>query len=542
MTMDRRKFLELMGCSVALASLSGCSSLSRIEPQSQLPWIDPTDVDDLVVGPGIRKKILIKWGDKIAVDTKGEDVFFGTNNDFTAFIPFNKSNPLDGIMMVNHESCHSLFVSGYDDKKNISKSIEQVHQEQKSVGISLLRLTKRDDEWGVQFNDAYNRRISALDPIPLVSSRPIDGSLEAMGTLANCAGGITPWNTFLTCEENYDIFYGEYFYKVSHRKKKKVIRQRTFPSKELNWSLYEDRSPEHYGWVVEVQPLTGKAQKLTALGRFSHEGATCTRSKDGKVVVYMGDDSNNECLYKFISDRSDSLQSGTLYVASLEKRQWIPLDIRKNADLKRKFKDQTELLIRTREAARVVGASKLDRPEDIEINPRNGDVIVALTNNLSNKNPYGSLLKIKEDQGDHGSLSFQHETFLTGGLETGLSCPDNMAFDARGNLWVTNDISDDKMNHGEYKKFKNNGLYFVPMSGPQAGKVYQVASAPRDAEITGPMWLPDQQTLVVSVQHPGAETKSLDKLTSSWPEGNGQIPKSAVVALSGPGLTRLMNM
>ena len=215
---------------------------------------------------------------------------------------------------------------------------------------------------------------------------------------------------------------------------------------------------------MEVDPLKGAAKKLTSLGRFAHECATCITSKDGRVVVYSGDDKADQCLYKFISDRPDSLESGELFVANLRKGQWISLDIEKQPILKANFKDQTEVLTFCREAAALVGGSKLDRPEDIEINPQNGEVLVTLTNNMKRFNFHGSILKIVE-QGDHSSLKFKAQDFLVGGHSTGLSSPDNLAFDRNGNLWVCSDMSSKQMAKPIYFPFKNNGLLLYSSIG-----------------------------------------------------------------------------
>lgn len=542
---SRRQFLEFLGASsltVATASLvpnflSGCATSSAV-PSSLGPFLKPTSKDDLVLAPGLKSTILIKWKDPIS----STGMEFGTNNDYCAFIPKDRRNPTDGILMVNHEFVSPLFVSGYDEKLKISKTKEQVDIEQKSVGVSLLRFHFQDGEWRIDPTSSHNRRITAQTPIPLVSDFPIEGAQVVQGTLANCAGGITPWGTFLTCEENYDQFYGEWDYSPKPgMKAPRKFPRRLYTDKDLRWSLYQDLPATHYGWVTEIDPWTGKAKKLTALGRFAHEGATCTTTSDGRTVVYMGDDCNDQCLYKFISTAPGSLEKGTLYVAQLETGRWLPITMNAHPEFSLRFRHTTDLSMRTREAARVLGGTPLDRPEDVEINPLNGDVIVSLTNHVPHDRPHGSILKIREKNGDPASLSFNSSTWISGGPEAGLSCPDNLAFDKSGNLWCTNDIADDKLNQGVYEKFKNNGLYFVPMHGPSAGQVFQVASAPRDAELTGPMFTPDGETLLISVQHPGEQTKNLAQLTSYWPDGPGHLPKSAVVAITGDRLKDLVN-
>ena len=257
--------------------------------------------------------------------------------------------------------------------------------------------------------------------------------------------------------------------------------------------------------------------------------------------MYLPDDKADECLYKFIPDQPNSLEYGILYVADIKNGVWIPLDIKINNKLSTHFDSQLEVMLYTREAARVVEGSRLDRPEDVEINPRDGSVLVALTKNLKKSNFYGSLLKIDEQNADPLSLTFNASTFLAGGQETGFANPDNLAFDNSGNLWMTTDISENAIEKGPYKGFGNNGLFYIPMHGKQAGIVYRLATAPIDAEFSGPYFAADGRTLFLSVQHPGARTKSLKNPTSRWPDGSGSIPKPAVVTITGNLLTDLVN-
>ena len=211
------------------------------------------------------------------------------------------------------------------------------------------------------------------------------------------------------------------------------------------------------------------------------------------------------------------------------------LDWEKQPILKIKFKDQTEVLIRAREASKLLGATKLNRPEDIEIDPITGNILVSLTNNKPKGDFHGSILKIEETHRKFDALTFKASTYKSGGEESGFSCPDNLAFDLSGNLWITSDISGSSMNkEGKpYKTFKNNSLFVIPRYGTDAGKVIRVASAPRDAELTGPWFAPDGKSLFLSVQHPGEQTKDLNNPTSKWPFDNDNIPKPTVVAITG---------
>jgi len=544
MTYSRRKFINFLGkASLGAAAtpsfLISCGSTttpiknealskSRIDILKAIDLVSlkPSDIDDLQLTQGLNYDVIVKWGDAISdIDT------FGFNNDFTCFIPLNDSNPNDGLLWVNHEYINPLFVSGFnfwnykDPKKH--RTITQVDKEMYNVGGTIVRIKKENGKWNVVKNDPHNRRITAKTPIQLNWDTPIKGNKTAIGTHSNCSGGITPWNTFLTCEENYDQFYGETVYDTQNK-----------ASKRLSWYGWEDfynYPPEHYGWVVEVNPKDGSAQKHIALGRFAHECCTLYELEDKRVVAYTGDDSNNEHLYKFVSSKPASLKEGTLYVADTVNGKWLALDWENQPVLKEKFKDQTEVLVRAREAAKLLGATELNRPEDIEIDPITGNIFVSLTNNKEKNDYHGSILKIEETDGNFDALTFKASTYLAGGEVNGFSCPDNLAFDLSGNLWMTTDMSGSAMNKedGPYMPFKNNSLFVIPRHGKDAGKVIRVVTAPRDAELTGPWFSPDGKTLFLSVQHPGEQTKDLNNPTSTWPFDADNIPKSAVVAING---------
>lgn len=507
----------------ALASPATASKAAFV---AALKGIDPASEDELVLMEGLQYDVLIKSGDAISAKD-----FFGSHNDYLAFIPSPEGSIDEGLLWVNHEYLNPMFVSGYTGKGERTR--EQVDKEMYEVGGSIIRIRKEaSGKWNIVQNDPANRRITAKTKIPFHYPKPIAGADHAIGTLANCAGGVTPWGTVLTCEENYDNFYGERDWKTGGLAE----------ASSYGWEKFYNYPPEHYGWVVEVNPATGDAKKLVALGRCAHECATVHELPDGRVVVYTGDDANDECLYKFISSKPGSLLEGTLYVANLEKGRWESLDIKKQKVLKKAFKSQEEVLIRLREASKLVGGTPLDRPEDIEIDLITGNVLVALTNNRPKGNHHGSIPKLIEKDGKYDALEFSHDTFLAGGEATGFACPDNMAFDLAGNLWFTSDISGKSINKGPYTAFKNNGLFLVTRQGPQAGQVIQVASAPTDAELTGPYFSPDGKTLFLCVQHPGETSPSLAELTSNWPEGGTSMPKSAVVAISGPALEQIQQL
>lgn len=511
MQKTRRDFLKFLGLSTytlaTLGPLSSCQLTQTLMNTSPLP----STKDDLVLKEGLSYYPIISWGDQM-----NEQETFGFNNDYITYHPLAKD---DLIMWVNHEYAHPLFVGGWERTK------KNVDLERRAVGGSIIRVKKKNNQWTFIPNDSYNKGVRADTPMVFADNIKVAGTNKVIGTCSNCAGGYTPWGTFLTCEENTHQNYGT-------KQKDGSIK-----SGISAWNEVYPLPVEHYGWVVEIEPKTGKAQKHINLGRFGHESATPIISKSNQVVVYSGDDKADEHLYKFVSKNAKDFKQGVLYVASLEQKRWLPLDLELSPILKKHFKTHLDVMINAREASKILGATPLNRPEDIEVHPITKDVYISLTNNKKKGDYYGSILKISEKDGDHSNLEFEHETFKFGGDLAKFACPDNMAFDQNGNLWLATDISGSAIGTSKYSAFGNNGLFVIPTSGKNAGVVTQVASAPNDAEFTGLSFSPDQKTLFMSVQHPGENTKSLDKLTSNWPTGN--LPKPTVVAIEGPLLEAL---
>ncbi|MEM6725129.1 MAG: alkaline phosphatase PhoX, partial [Bacteroidota bacterium] len=291
----------LVGCSNTTTPISSEPlSADRVETLKKvlLEALSPSDEDDLLLTKGLNYHTVIKWKDQItSADT------FGYNNDFTCFIPLDQNNPKDGLLWVNHEYVNPLFVSDFDFRAHSNpyehRTIEQVDQEMYAVGGTIVRIREENGQWHIVENDPYNRRITAQTPIRLNWDTPIKGETTVFGTNSNCSGGITPWNTFITCEENYDACFGETEYDENNQASKRTSW--------YGWENFYDYPPEHYGWVVEIDPKTGSAQKHVALGRFAHECCTLYELEDKRVVAYTGDDKNDEHLYKFISSVPGSL-------------------------------------------------------------------------------------------------------------------------------------------------------------------------------------------------------------------------------------------
>ena len=287
---QRRKLLCFLGYGSITAQLSNSliqnTALSATKSESTtsiITGIEPTDRDTLVLADGMSYELLLKWKDPINSHQN-----FGADCDFIALITENEKS---GILWVNHENFRPIFIAG---KKRTKAHIDA---ERKEVGGSILRVRREQSLWKFINNDEINGRIDATTKIPFTLDSIIEGSNIAEGTLANCAGGVTPWGTFLSCEENYHSFYGDFDIK-SNKKIRSVFK----------WEKFYPNPHEHYGWVVEFDPKTHSAKKHVTLGRFAHESATCVVSKNGNTVVYSGDDKNDECLYKFIADKPNTLE------------------------------------------------------------------------------------------------------------------------------------------------------------------------------------------------------------------------------------------
>jgi uncharacterized protein len=534
--MDRRHFLTYVGSSTAalVAASSGIAALTENtmaanhlmngKPSGKgkpltvsFKPIQRTWENDLVLPKGYHYNIIASYGD--VINSKGEK--FGDSVDLTVYFPIDSlkggNNSEEGLIWVNHEfpePANYMKLLGLDPanfkKENLANYPHLLKMEKEAVGGSVIHVKKEKGEWKLVQDDTYNRRVDGTTPIELTGpargSKAVNGAVKVEGTLGNCSGGRTLWNTVLSCEENTE--YGH----------------------DYGWPNFNDT---HYGWVVEVDPFDPKrpVRKHTALGRFAHENAAMGLTNDGRVVVYMGDDKGDECFYKFISEKKfnpvnreanfDLLEKGTLYVADLSKQKWIALDHESNPTLKAQFADQADVLTNARAAARAVGGTKLDRPEDVEIHPLDGSVFLSLTNNSGHGNFHGQIIRFVPPDGDHGSDSFTFEVFVAGGQQSGITCPDNLHFDSKGNLWVVEDFSATEDN--VYADYKNCGVFLVPTDGKNYGKPQQFASGPKGSECTGPWLTPDERTLFLDIQHP-----------ETWNPYPGQnFGRSALVAIQG---------
>lgn len=510
-TFNRRNFLKFIGKSAIAVPIVGltnnsCSSNTKTATKESstilgIKPVSPLLSDDLLFSENITFYPLIKRGDSI-----GKDLYFGDNNDFTCVLPKTSHRNSDFFLWVNHEYPQMKELKEEFGTEKITK--EMTEAAKKRVGASLLDLKwDKNKKLKVDLNSKYNKRFDAFTEIPIQSSHAIQGKNKAKGTFGNCSGGKTPWGSFLSCEENHDSFIGEVEIDSINKTRK------VFTDTEYGWTDYDSYTPEHYGWVVEHNPKTNMTKKLTSLGRFSHEGALVVKTKENKIVVYLGDDRDNEFIYKFISNSSSSLDEGELFVADTKNGKWLSLSYDKSPLLKKNFEDQLDVLIQTRKAAKLLGATPQDRPEGIAISPITNEIFISCTNNRSQNRPYGKILKIKEKNNNHLSLEFNSSDYVIGASELNFACPDNLTFDHLGNLWCTTDVSGKSLGKSPYEPMGCNALYMIPTQGEYAGSPIRVGNAPLGAEFTGPCFV-NSHTLLLSLQHPGENQTQKSKWDS----------------------------
>ena len=495
---------------------------------------------------------------------------FGYNNDYLCLMPLD---PVGGeqraLLVSNHEYTNEELMfpgwTGYGDA-----TPEQIRVTMAAHGMSVveLRRSATSGQWTrVAPSEArQNRRLTAMTAFrltgpaagsDLVRTNADPAGRTVFGTLNNCAGGTTPWGTVLSGEENFN----QYFVNGKDAPADEIaaldrygldIENPFDPESSRGWHRVDPRfdiaqephEPNRFGWVVELDPYDPSytPRKRTALGRLKHEGASIALAPDGTPAAYMGDDERFEYLYKFVSSRqmrrdrsreawrhNDSLlDHGTLYVARLVgdtedevdgsgdlpsdgafdgRGRWIPLVTGDESHVP--GMTAAEVLVHTRLASDKVGATKMDRPEDVEPNPVNGRIYAALTNNsertmghLSAANPTGvveanpratslvagdggalvpasgnrngQVLEITERDDDPRSTRFSWRLFLVAGSPedpssyfagfdksqvSPISCPDNVAFDRGGNLWIATDGG---------RLGTHDGFFAAPVAGPGA--------------------------------------------------------------------------
>ena len=601
---DALRGLAATGTGLALAGLPAIAPAQANGP-STLTFKELGHTLDAAdhVAEGYDIRVLVRWGDPVTAGAAPFDpavpsgatqaTQFGYNNDYLGLhpLPAGSRGSDRFLLVVNHEytNANLMFAGlGAGRGANLNVSAEQTAVEMAAMGGSVLEIARQDGQWRVVPDSRYARRITATTPMEisgpaaghdLLKTSADPAGRKVLGMINNCAGGSTPWGTWLTCEENFDVYFGGDASRLPlpAMQKRYGVGRATL----AGWYRHVDRfdlskepnEPNRFGWVVEIDPYDPSAVpvKRTALGRFKHEGCTYTLAKDGRVVLYSGDDERFDYAYKFVTakpwnptDRAANrnlLDEGTLSVARFDadgKVQWLPL-VQGEGPLtpENGFANQGDVVIKARLAADLLKATPMDRPEDIETNPVNGRVYVVLTNNTSRKpeqvdaanpragNAHGHIIEIAPKDGDHGATEGTWSIFLAAGkpghdagaryhratTEDGwLSCPDNIAFDSKGRIWIVTDGAPGAAGVAD-------GVYAADTVGFGRALTRCFYQAPTGAEVCGPIFTPDDATLFLAIQHPGEDRGStFEKPSTRWPDfKEGVPPRPSVIAITKKG-------
>ena len=605
--LSRRRLLKSASALAVLnafpLALAGCATGLKREGTIGFKSVPVSAADAVVVPEGYLASVLYAWGDPIghpsgspafkqdASNTAAEQALqAGMHHDGIHYfpLPYGSESSTHGLLAMNHEYTDDglLHADGF-----ANWGAEKVRKSQNAHGASVIEVRQEGGRWQVVRPSRYARRVTAATPMSI--SGPAAGSAgmrtaadssarEALGTINDCAHGYTPWGTYLACEENWDgYFINSGTLTPDHRRQ--GIRPK---GRGYRWHEFDERfdagkhpnEPNRFGWVVEFDPYDPQSRpvKRTALGRFSHEGAWPAVARDGRVVMYMGDDRAFEYIYKFVSrdawnrgDRAanrDLLDHGTLYVAQFHEDgggEWVPLVHGKGKlTAAGGFENQADVLIRTRSAADAVGATKMDRPEWIAVNPGTHEVYCTLTNNTNRGTPqipglnaanprssnvFGHIIRWREDGNDPAALKFTWDIFVLAGdprhpdpdkrgniKGDAFGSPDGLWFDDGGILWIQTDVSSSTLNKGHYERIGNNQMLAADI---RTGEIRRFLTGPRGCEVTGVIATPDGRTMFVNIQHPGenpGEINDPDKphANSNWPDfdPNGR-PRSATVVI-----------
>ena len=602
----------------SLAPGTAHAEISNTTPAFNFKEVAAGADDKHYVAEGYDADILIRWGDPVLpgapafdphqLTPAGQAKQFGYNNDYLAYfaLPGTAAPSEHGLLCVNHEYTNEELMFpglGRQDARRggpvafakMTQAIAEV--EMMAHGGSVLEIKRTHGKWAVVANSNYARRITAGTEVGI--SGPAAGHARlktaadptgsrVLGMLNNCAGGRTPWGTWLSCEENINgYFSGDLA--ANHRELRNHKRM-GIASRWYNWGDYFDRfnigkepnEANRFGWIVEINPFdpTSMPVKRTALGRFKHEGAAGILNKDGRYVIYSGDDQRFDYVYRFVTAgrfeasnptaNLDLLDSGTLAVARFNADgtgDWLALLHGQGALTEANgFASQADVLIEARSAADLLGATKMDRPEDVEANATTNKVYVMLTNNSQRKpeqvdaanpradNRFGHIIEIIPDAADHAATRFRWEilvkcgdpslaavgaTFNPNTSKDGwFGMPDNCAVDAMGRLWIATD--------GNYPKRtgRADGLWAIETEGAARATSKLFFRCPHGAEMCGPEFTPDATTLFLAVQHPGetdesdpdAEPASFEAPVTRWPDfKEGIPPRPAIIAITRKG-------
>jgi uncharacterized protein len=584
-----------------VAALAGCATTAMSGPLLGFKSVPISTADTIVVPEGYSFQVVAPWGDPVGLS--GENAAFkwdgsnsaadqetqiGMHHDGIHFFkhPTAPESSAMGLLAMNHEYSDDGLLHA-DGMKTWSR--DKVRKAQAAHGVSVLEVEQKDGRWSVVRPSPWARRITGNTPMafggPAAGHALLRTAADArgarpLGTLNNCGSGITPWGTYLTCEENFIAYFsgGD---TLSEHEKRWGLRKGGWG---YRWHEHDERfdavkhpnEPNRFGWVVEIDPYDSSSTpiKRTALGRAAHEGATVAVTQDGRAVVYSGEDARFEYIYKFVSRdkikpgaakaNAELLDHGTLYVAKFEadgRGRWIALAQGQGPlTAANGFADQGEVLIKTRQASDLLGATKMDRPEWIDID-KQGWVYCTLTNNSNRggdkqpgvdamnpraNNTMGHIIRWKED-GDFDNTAFQWNHFVLAGDPANerteakgnvkgdaFGCPDGLWTDGRGVLWIQTDMSTSAMGKGDLAKLGHNAML---AADPRTGDIRRFLTGPAGCEITGATATPDGRTMFINIQHPGESPSERSepeqpRRVSNWPDQRPDgRPRSATVVI-----------
>jgi len=583
-----------------LAPLAGCASPGAAASGPRLGFkAIPAGVGDkLVVPDGYVAQAIAAWGEPIGVpgnmpafrfdasnSAADQAVQMGMHHDGVEYFAIGGSSSR-GLIAINHEYTDDglLHVGGFNNM-----DAEKVKKSQSAHGLAVYEVERKGDNWQMVRPSPYARRFTMDTPFAvhgpaaghaMMKTAADPAGRTVLGTLNNCASSQTPWGTYLSGEENWMGYFGHGDKTDAHQKRWGARKDGAYL-----WDKFDPRfdaaknpnEPNRFGWVVEVDPMdpTSTPVKRTALGRAAHEGAWVGVTKDGRAVVYSGEDARFEYIYRFVSrDRiapggakanRELLDHGTLSVARFDaggRGTWMPL-VHGQGPLTAAngFADPGEVLIKARQASDLLQATKMDRPEWLAIDKASGWVYCTLTNNSQRgdnnrpgvdaanpraNNTMGQIIRWKED-GDFDGAGFEWNHLVLAGDPANerreargningdiYGCPDGIGFDARGVLWIQTDTAASQMYKGEFKNIGNNQMLACD---PATGETRRFLTAPTHCEVTGVTLTPDGRTMFISIQHPG-ETPSErsnpaePRKYSNWPDyrSDGR-PRSATVVI-----------
>lgn len=549
----------MVGCSVSglnPANGGNSSPLIGFKPVPRSAGFGPMPV----VSEDYEYEVLIPWGTPLQPDgpayqhpptAANQALQVGIGHDGMHYFPMPEKGSAEGMLAINHEFGRNHHVLG----KKLPASLAEVRASQHAHGMGVVKVANVNGKWE-RVASKNARRVHANSAVtfsgPAADSELLQNPANnpPRGTFNNCSNGFTPWGTYLTCEENVNFYFGA---SEGYEPSAAQIRYSLNGWSPYGWHLFDKRfdlkdpayknESNRFGWVVEVDPFdaTQPPVKRTAMGRFKHEGAGHAVGKDGRMVVYMGDDQRFEHIYKFVSADNwqamrargvSPLDEGVLYVARFDEGgtgEWLPLTI-DNPKLKGKFKDQADILVHARLAATEVGATDMDRPEWTTVGP-DGDVYCTLTNNHERKvanaanpqapNPNGHIMRWR-DNDNHVGTTFEWDIFLMSDNhydeEHSFASPDGLWADPDGRLFVLTD--------GKQRDEMNDQML---VADTRTGEVRRLMTGVKGCEVTGVTATPDRRTLFVNIQHPGNGDPSL----TNFPESFNQqtIPRDATLVL-----------